>query len=168
MSETPKPEIREQSPFPPQVGELMVRKIYHLQPIRDTEKWMLWSQELHFFDEVGKPRDRWHSQRIARIPYHDEDYAEPYFNAYPETATDAVRNIWAPNIIIEHVHASNADLDTFVRMLGNYFEKIGKRCNQDSGMLFQEWLDEVNEFKKLLPAEKERIAAAIARRQAQK
>ncbi len=170
MSETLKPEIREQSPFPPKVGELMVRKIYHLQPSREpgTEVWKLSSHELHFYDEVGKPGDSWHSQRIARIPYPDEGYGEPNFNAYPESATEDARIKLTPKMIIEHVHASDADLDTYIRVLGKYFEDVGKKEHQDSGNLFQEWLDRVNEFEKLLPAEKVRVAAAFARYQAQK
>ena len=171
MSETPTPEIREQLPFPPQVGELMVRKLYHSQPSQEkpgTEEWKLWNQELHFFDEVGKPGDSWHSQQIARIPYPDEDYGEPSFGTYVECATDAERNEWTSETRVDHVHASDADLDTFVRVLGKYYEDRGKRWNQDSGQLFQEWLDNVRDLDKLLPAEKERVVAACDRARAKK
>ncbi len=58
MPDGPPKEIGEKTGFPPNKGELMIRRL--LYNTASENKWSLEQEELTWFDEVGNPGENWH------------------------------------------------------------------------------------------------------------
>ena len=149
-----KKDQKEMSTFPPQVGELIIKK---LSVINDKEKGFEQIKEnLGYFDEISEPGKNWHFQQIAEDRYASGKH-EPYFTSSTESATEGPVVEWNESTKVEYSQASQAELEKYLTSIKNYYESRNPGKGENN---LQLWTDEVCSSQTLQAKEKTRIQLA--------
>jgi hypothetical protein len=149
-----KKDRREITNFPPQVGELIIRK---LSIIRGKEKdFEQVNETLGYFDEINKPGENWHFQEIAQDKYATKSY-EPHFSSSVESATEGPVVSWNSFTKVEYSQATQPELEKYLGSIKNFFESRNPGQGEHD---LQSWTSEVCSNPTLQTKEKTRIQLA--------
>jgi len=147
-------------PFPEQKGTLMVCKTFVRNPEYGITRWVLQSEELLAVTEIGKPKNPWHFQNIARI-VHDGDLSrgEPDFGSSRGFVTSAV----GEKVKVDYTPASSEDLKRFLSSLDQHYQED---LNWKDGLC--DFLSKIESLTEISPGEKKRIEEAFSKVRAKK
>ena len=161
MTERATEEIKTDVGFPPQVGELVIRRLYVKGlSVEEPEEHVLVEESLQYYYEVGEPGDNWMYRALAQISNAPDQNIELRFLSDTELPfLSGVDSATASSLVewshkygtsrVEHTKASDADLQRFAGLALTF--------HQDQSRDFGQFVTAVEQAKDLQPIEKNRF-----------
>lgn len=122
MNEGATKEVETNPEFPPQEGELRIRRLWQKGLRDDPEEYGLLEESLRYYYKVGETGEHWMYGELAKIPKGLDQNVEPSDEVGVDVATQSTVVDLSSTLRVEHQKASDADLKRYTESLLDSFQ----------------------------------------------